>query len=216
MEDKAPPIAALTEDQISRISGLTKSQLRAWDRKGFFAPKHAYHDRAKVFSRIYSFRDAIGLRTLAKLRSKPFSLSLKRLEHLAEMMAADGIEHWADARIWIVKGEPSYLRPNSDEVKGAETGQLAMLPIIDVIREVEAKIEELKQRPEAKRGSVERNRHVARHSWVIAGTRIPTATIRRYKDAGFSDSDILSEYPSLTHKDIKAAMEHEAQFDKSA
>ncbi|WP_346893534.1 DUF433 domain-containing protein [uncultured Roseibium sp.] len=208
-------IAALTEDHIVRITGLSRGQLRAWDRRGFFVPRYAYDDRSSAYSRIYSFRDAVGLRTLAKLRQS-YRIGIIRLQRLAEEMEKDGIVHWADARIWVVKGEPHYFRPGLNEVKGAETGQLAMLPIIDVIDEVTAKVEELKKRDTDSVGKVERQKFVVRNSWVISGTRIPTATISRYVNAGFSKAQILEEYPTLTLEDIDAALEHEKGLAKSA
>ena len=213
---KETVIAALTEDHIARITGLSKGQLRAWDRRGFFVPKYAYDERGTAYSRIYSFKDAVGLRTLAELRAK-HRVSLSRLEKLARAMEKDGISHRADAKIWIVNGEPSYLLPGDDnEVKGAETGQLAMLAIIDVIDEVSSKISDLKKRQEKTVGQVERQKFVARNSWVVAGTRIPTATIQRYADAGFSTEQILAEYPSLTQTDVEAALQHEKALAKSA
>ena len=48
-----------------------------------------------------------------------------------------------------------------------------------------------------------------REAATIEGTRIPVATIKRYSEARFSVSEILEEYPSLTKKDIKAALSYE-------
>ncbi|WP_269583264.1 DUF433 domain-containing protein [Roseibium sp. Sym1] len=208
-------VAALSEDQVSKITELSKGQLRAWDRRGFFVPRYAYDNRSVAYSRIYSFRDAVGLRTLAKLRST-YKIRLARLENLAKEMEKDGISHWADARVWVVKGEPHYLRPKQNEVKGAETGQLAMLPIIDVIEEVKSRVEDLKKRSQETIGKVERHKYIARNSWVISGTRIPTATIRRYHEAGFTSAQILEEYPTLTEADIVAALAHEKELALSA
>lgn len=208
-------VAALAEDHVIQITGLSKGQLRAWDRRGFFVPKYAYCDRSSAYSRIYSFKDAVGLRTLAKLRTS-HRISIARLEKLAAAMEKDGISHWAEAKVWVVKSEPYYLRPGSREVMGAETGQLAMLPIIDVIEEVTAKVEGLKHRPQDTVGLIERRRFVARNSWVVSGTRIPTATIQRYAQAGFSNKEILDEYPTLTLEDIEAALAHEKRLAKIA
>lgn len=208
-------VAALSEGQVVAITGLSKGQLRAWDKRGFFVPRYAYEDRSSAYSRIYSFKDAVGLRTLARLRAK-HRISIARLERLAGKMELDGIEHWADARVWVIKGEPHYLRPSVDEVEGFETGQLAMLPIIDVIHEVTDKVESLKKRNAETIGQVERQKFVARNSWVLSGTRIPTAAIRRFVDAGYTKKEILEEYPTLTDTDIEAALLHEKGLAKSA
>ncbi len=209
-------IAALSEEHISKVTGLSYSQLRRWDKRGFFSPAHAYENRSSAFSRIYSFEDAVGLRTIATLRSAPYRISVKRLENLAEKMESDGIANWAEAKIWVVKGEPCYWRPNFSEVVGSETGQLSMLPVIEVIEEVKSRVDEIKVRSSNSYGKVERHRHIARNAWVVSGTRIPTATIRRYNEAGFTTSQILEEYPTLRHEDIEAALRHEKRLAKSA
>ena len=41
---------------------------------------------------------------------------------------------------------------------------------------------------------------------VIAGTRIPVNTIKRFSDHGYSVEQIIKEYPTLTEVDIKAAI----------
>lgn len=217
MEDNPNNVViALTEDHVARITGLSKGQLRAWDRRGFFVPRYAYDDRHRAYSRIYSFKDAVGLRTIAKLRSAPYRIGIARLEALAKRMEEDEISHWADAKVWVVNGELHYWHPRLNEIKGSETGQLAMVPIINVIEEVKAKIDNIKTRQAETFGKVERHKYVARNSWVVAGTRIPTATIRRYIEAGYSRSAIIDEYPSLTSDDIDAALDHEKGLAKSA
>ena len=208
-------IFALTEHQTSAVTGLSVNQLRAWNKRGFFVPEHAYDGQSVAYSRIYSFRDAVGLRTLYRIR-RDHRISIARLVQLAERMEADGIEHWADARIAILKRELHYVKPDSDDLVSSDSGQFAMLPIIDVIREVESKVEELKQRPAEKRGQIEAQRFVVHNSPVIAGTRIPVATIFEFMDAGYSKSDILREFPTLVPEDIDAALQFESKRATSA
>lgn len=212
MENENRKLIALTDDHIRRVTGLSKHQLRAWDNRGFFVPKHAYDDRSKAYSRIYSFEDAVGLRLIAKLRQKPYNISIKRLERLGQQLKKSGIDSWANAKIWIVKGEPHYKDPSTGEIVGAETGQCAMLDVIEVIEEVQEKIKKLQSRDKSTIGKISRNRHVLRNSWVIAGTRIPVATILRYYDAGYTIEDIKKEYPVLTKKDIDAAIQSINEF----
>jgi uncharacterized protein (DUF433 family) len=45
---------------------------------------------------------------------------------------------------------------------------------------------------------------------VLAGTRIPVATVQRYLDAGYDTAAIIREYPSLTPADVEAARQHAA------
>lgn len=44
-------------------------------------------------------------------------------------------------------------------------------------------------------------------AYRIAGTRIPVRAIKSFHKAGYSISQIRAEYPTLTAKEIKAAVE---------
>ncbi len=95
-------------------------------------------------------------------------------------------------------------------------GQLAMVPVIDVINDVESRVRELKKRDDSQLGHIERHKHVVRNSTVVAGTRIPTAAIRRFKEAGYSIKQIVKQYPTLTVEDVQAALVHEEGLARSA
>src|SRR3546814_17616850 len=87
-----------------------------------------------------------------------------------------------------------------------------MLPIIEVIHDVEGRVRGLFERTADQYGEIERRHHVMRHAPVVAGTRIPTAAVRRLRDDGYSVAGILEEYPSLTEQDVRAALEYEAEY----
>jgi uncharacterized protein (DUF433 family) len=205
MMDKESVIRAFTADHVVRLTGLSQGQLRSWDRDGFFRPEFAYEDRGSPYSRIYSFRDVVGLRTIAVLKTQ-HKVSLQELRKVAARLAHMGFEHWADTKLYVVKRQVHFQRPGSDSVEGVWDHQLAMLPIIEVIQDVRQRIAELQHRPAEQHGKVGRHRYVARNSAVIAGTRIPVAAIRRYAEAGYSVAHILREYPTLTEADVKAAL----------
>jgi uncharacterized protein (DUF433 family) len=208
-------IAAFSEEHVVRLTGLTHGQLRSWDRAGFFQPRYAYEDRHVPYSRVYSFQDVVGLRTIAVLM-KEYRISLQKLHKVAEELIRRGYAHWADVKLYVVNGQVHFRRPKTNDIEGVWDGQLAMLPVIDVITDVEARVQELKKRGESQLGHVERNKYVVRNSPVIAGTRIPTATIRRFKEAGYSVEQIVKQYPSLTAEDVQAALVHEEGLARSA
>ena len=207
-------IEAFTADHICKITGLSQRQLSAWDKRGFFSPNYAFDDRTKAYSRIYSYKDAVGLRTIAVLRLK-HKISLARLENVAKELARRGFDHWADTKLYVIKKEVNFQHKDTEKVEGLETGQYSMLPVIDVIKDVDKKILELKTRSKDLQGTVEKNKHVARNSSVIGGTRIPTATVMRYAEAGYSIQQILEEYPSLTKSDIESAIKFEKGLAKA-
>lgn len=74
------PLTAFTTDTVSRITGSSVRQLQRWDRTGFSVPSFADPQRRRPYSRVYSFEDLVGLRTIAKLREQGVSLpALKRV-----------------------------------------------------------------------------------------------------------------------------------------
>lgn len=208
-------IAAFSEEHVVRLTGLTHGQLRSWDRAGFFQPRYAYEDRRVPYSRVYSFQDVVGLRTIAVLM-KQYRISLQKLRKVAEELIRRGYDHWADVRLYVLKGQVYFRPPSAEEIESVWTGQFAMVPVIDVINDVESKVQELKRRDSSQVGHVERHKYVARNSSVIAGTRIPTATIRRFKEAGYTVDQIIRQYPTLTPEDVQAALAHEEGLARSA
>lgn len=208
-------IAVFSEDHVERLTGLTKGQLKSWDRAGFFAPRYAYEDRHAPYSRVYSFQDVVGLRTIAVLM-KHYRISLQQLRKVAQELIRRGYGHWAEVKLYVLKRQVYFRRPKSSEVEGVWDGQLAMVPVIDVINDVESRVRELKKRDDSQLGHIERHKHVVRNSTVVAGTRIPTAAIRRFKEAGYSIQQIVKQYPTLTVKDVQAALVHEEGLARSA
>ena len=63
-------ILAFSAHQVSRLASLSLSQLSYWDRTSFFSPEYASGYRRSPFSRVYSFRDLVGLYTLALFRKR--------------------------------------------------------------------------------------------------------------------------------------------------
>ena len=204
-----------SDEHVSRLTGLSKWQLRSWDRLGFFSPQFAYEDRFAPYSRIYSFKDVVGLRTIAVLM-KDYHVSLQELQRVAKELVRRGYSHWAELKLYVVKRQVHFRRPGTKDVEGVWDGQLAMLPIIDVITDVEKRVQELHKRSDDQRGRVEQHKHVVRNAPVIAGTRIPTAAIRRFHEAGYSIEQIIRQYPTLTAEDVKGALAFEEGLARSA
>jgi uncharacterized protein (DUF433 family) len=204
-----------SDEHVSRLTGLSKWQLRRWDNLGFFTPRFAYEDRYVPYSRIYSFKDVVGLRTIAVLM-KEHHASFQELQRVARELVKRGYKHWAELKLYVVNKQVHFRAPGSKDVEGVWDGQLAMLSIIDVIADVEKRVEELHKRSPLQRGQVEQHKHVVRNAPVIAGTRIPTAAIRRFREAGYSIEQILRQYPTLTEEDVKGALAFEEGLARSA
>lgn len=217
MDSESPSglLSAFAESHVVAITGLSRHQLRAWDREGLVQPDFASEDRRDAYSRVYSFQDLVGLKTIAVLQ-KQFKISTRKLKTVARSLVARGFSEWYRLKLYVVKGEVHFVNPDGDAVEGVETGQYAMLPIIDVINDVTEKVEELKQRSPQYIGKLQKSRHVLRNAQVLRGTRIPVRSIQSFAKAGYSADDILREYPSLSLEDIEQALASDRGLARSA
>jgi uncharacterized protein (DUF433 family) len=200
-------VSAFSADQVERLTGLSMRQLAYWDKLGFFEPQYATEDRKAPFSRIYSFKDVVGLRTLSILKNT-YRCSLPHLKTVAAELAAYSKAPWAEITLYVWKRKVQFEEPETGRVRGVVDGQYALLPIRGVMEDVRKAAELLRHRSPEQVGQVEKHRYVSHQAAVISGTRIRVATIQRFIEAGYSTADILKEYPSLTEADIAAAKQH--------
>jgi uncharacterized protein (DUF433 family) len=202
-------IAAFSEANVERLTGLTAAQLRYWDKTGFFAPAYADDNRRTPYSRIYSFKDVVGLRTLGLLR-RQHNVSLQHLRQVAEKLSHLEDDLWTRTTLYVLNRRVIVHEPGSGRLRDAVSGQYVLgIPLKKIVADTKRDAEKLLRRPDAKIGKIEQSRRVLRNTPVIAGTRIPTAAIRRYKEAGFTVEQIIAEYPDLTPHDVKAALKYE-------
>lgn len=209
-------IRAFSADHVVRLTGLTKRQLAVWDETSFFKPQYASENRRSPYSRIYSFRDVVGLRVVSVLRNK-YNVSMQHLRKVAQALSEKDYAFWGQETLYVVNREVSFHEPDTRRVRSVLQGQyvvpIPLEPIIGEIREAAAK---LKERTTDKIGKIERHRLIMHNVAVIAGTRIPTGAIKQFRDAGYSPDAILREYPSLTKADIEAALKFEEKDDRAA
>ena len=199
-------VVAFAAEHVIRLTGLSMRQLAYWDRTGFFRPQYALGEDDTVSSRVYSFKDVVGLRTLGLLRSV-HRVSLLHLRTVAEKLAALSETPWADIRLKVWNRKVQFDEPGTGKTVGVVDGQYLLLPIIDVMAEIKDRASRLMRRDHADFGQMEKHRSVSHNALVIAGTRIRVSTILHFHEAGYSVEQIVKEYPSLTAQDVRAAIE---------
>lgn len=202
-------IAAFSEDHVERLTGLSKIQLKYWDRTKFYTPSLADENRRVAFSRIYSFKDVVALRTLSVLRNQ-HSVSLQHLRQVAHKLKHLEDRLWTAITLYVLKKRVNFFNPEKDQIEDVLSGQYALgIPLKAIIADTKRDVKRLQTRDEHKIGKIDRARYVSHNAWVVAGTRIPAAAIKRFAEDGFSIEQIMQEYPTLTKADIEAAIEHE-------
>jgi hypothetical protein len=209
-------LRAFSEDSVKHLTGLTTSQLRYWDRTGFFAPEFAEPNRRLAYSRLYSFRDIVALRTLSVLRNQ-YSVPLQHLRKVALELTHLGYELWTNTTLYVLNKKVIFHEPGTDLPQEIVSGQYVIgLLLKTIISDTTKDVEKMRRRDPEKIGKVERSRYVNHNAWVVGGTRIPTAAIKRFKEAGYTAEQIIAEYPDLTLRDINAALQHEDQESSAA
>ena len=208
-------IAAFSEIQTERLTGITRRQLRYWDNTGFYSPSYAEENRRVAFSRIYAFKDIVALRVLSALRNQ-YDVSLQHLREVSARLShlPSDPDRWASVRLYVHLKRVFWIEPKSQLPQEIASGQF-MVPIRleEFVADTKEKVRNLvAPRDISKVGSVERSRYVAHNAHVIAGTRIPVNAIKRFAEAGYTVDQILHEYPDITQEDVRTAI----GFDASA
>ncbi len=203
------PLIAFTTDTVARLTGLSVRQLHGWDRTGFFVPSHADPNRRRPYSRVYSFADVVALRTVAKLRE--CGVSFPDLKRVRAFFGPDSNQDWGNRRFSVV-GRRVFFSHEEAVVAANPLGQQVVPDVLDlgpIVNEVSAAVERLPERPPDQIGQINRDRLIMGGAPVLAGTRIPTATVDWFARHGYDAGSILAEFPRLRLPDIEAALDFE-------
>jgi uncharacterized protein (DUF433 family) len=201
-------ISAFSEEQVERLTGLTKFRLRYWDRTDFFTPSLAEENRRLAYSRVYSFRDLASLRVLSVLLNQ-YNVSLQHLRQVSRKLTHLAENKWTGTTLYVLKRKVLFVEPGEETPREIVSGQYALgIPLEKVLADTKRDVVGIHTRLAHSKGKVERNRLVAHNEWVVAGTRIPVQAIRDFHDAGYNTKQIIAEYPDLTPQDIKVALAH--------
>lgn len=203
-------LAAFTADHVCRLTGLSARQLRYWDKTGFFSPTLLDDFPRRAFGRIYSFRDVVGLRTIAILRNE-HRVPLQELRRVGSWLQERHETPWSSLRFALEGRKVVFFDPEAGvAVEPTGAGQ-EVLPISlqPIAEEMSRAADRLRERNPDQIGQIVQNRYVVHNAPVIDGTRIPTSAIWNFHNAGYTAERIISEYPRLTPADVKAAIDFE-------
>ncbi len=202
-------IAAFSEDQVENITGLTKRQLRYWAKTDFFRPSYVEDNTRLPYSRFYSFRDLVALRTIEVLRVQR-KVPLQQLRLVAERLSYLGADLWSKTTLYVVDRCVIFVDPTTGASEEVISGQyLLKLPLEQVIRDTRNVIVAMRKRSPHLVGKVRHSRGILRNAWAIAGTRIPVDAVKRLHEDGYSVEEIIDEYPDLTPDDVEGALKHD-------
>lgn len=200
-------VAAFTADHVCHLTGLTKRQLGYWDKTGFFSPALASDFGGRPFGRVYSFRDVVGLRTIAVLRER---LALQELRRVGAWLRQHSDTPWSSLRLGLA-GKRVTFQDSGGVDREAGTGEQAVFSVAlePIANEMRRAADRLRDRRRDQVGRIEKHRYVVHNRMVVAGTRISTAAIWNFHRAGFSARAIIQEFPRLKAADVRAAIAFE-------
>lgn len=203
-------IGAFSEDQAARLSGVSINQLRRWDSDGFFRASFGVREKRVPFGRIYSFRDIVSLRVLNDLRNEK-KIPLSHLRKVALELSHLGDSKWTATTLYVLGKRVVFHDPRTSRKREIVSGQTVMeLALRVVIASTRRALADLNDRADQV-GKVVTMRFTSQNEPVIAGTRIPVRSVREFAGAGYSHSQIMTEFPQLTEADILAALRYTAE-----
>jgi uncharacterized protein (DUF433 family) len=199
-------ISAFSEEQTSRLTGISATRLRYWDRTSFFSPSFAAENRRLAFSRVYSFTDIAALRVLSVLINQ-HNVPVSHLRRVSEKLGSMDNGAWHRTTLYVMNRKVIFDDPEDGYQREVVSGQYMIgIPLEKVMSDTMKDVQTLSKRDPSQIGYVTQNRLVSHNSTVVAGTRIPIKSIIEFGKAGYSIEQIIKEYPSLTTEDIKAAL----------
>jgi uncharacterized protein (DUF433 family) len=201
-------IAAFTEIQVERLTGVSLRQLRYWASRSFYAPSLHVSDPDLPALRLYSFRDLVCLKVINALRNDA-KIPLLELKRTKDRLAHLGDDLWAKTTLYVLGKRVVFDNPETGEKEEASTGQgVLQIPLQIVTGQMEDAVRSMRARKADNVGRIEKKRGIAQNQPVIAGTRIPVRSIHAFHNAGYTVDEINRQYPTLTREDISAALSY--------
>jgi uncharacterized protein (DUF433 family) len=200
-------LLAIPDKRAAKLARITMRQLRYWEQIGLVTPSIKRQLSPRNAVRLYGFQDLIELLVAAELRHRP-GISLQHVQRVIAYLHRSGFQAPLSELRFATHGSDIYVQyPDGTWSGDPIPDQIVFHQVItlDFLRE---RVEAVQHRDPDVAGKVVTRRGVLGSKPIFAGTRIPVATVQRYLSAGYSDADIIEEYPSLTPADIKVAREY--------
>jgi DNA-binding transcriptional MerR regulator len=199
-------LGAFSEEQVSSLTGLSRSQLRAWNRKNFIRPEFkVVGGGTRPYTYIYSFKDLLKLRVLNQLRNV-HNVPMKELERVERVLAHMGDEKWTSQRLWVANRKVVFEEPQSLRKREIASKQFVAEIALEVVTsDARRDIARLNERGADEIGRTIKKRYLHSSDDVFVGTRIPVSAVLGYLDAGIGPSEIVRRLPDLTAEDVEAA-----------
>jgi uncharacterized protein (DUF433 family) len=178
-----------------------------WDRTGVAIPSISRQVSPGKIVRLYGVRELMALLVAAELRRA--GVPLDHIRKVVAHLNARGYESPLTELVFATVGKQIYFRNDDGTWESQQQPHQIVIHQVLELEPIRARIREAALRDTADVGKVERRRGALGSKPVVAGTRIPVATVLRYLEDGCSVDEILTSYPALHREDVEA-VRHQA------
>ncbi len=193
---------AVTRTVAARIAGLTERQLDYWASTGLIEPTVDTKLSPGRRIRLYAFIDLLALFIAAELKGR--NVSLQHIRAIVAHLRSRGYAGPLTQLTFATVGRNVYFQHEDGSWEGdLQPDQVVIHEVLNLSL-LRSRIAAGARRDETLGGKIERRRGALGSKPVLAGTRVPVETVRRYLDAGRTVEQILELFPSLTIEDVEA------------
>jgi uncharacterized protein (DUF433 family) len=191
---------AFTRRRVAELAGVDLETIDRWDRLNLVgASERARLSEGKQV-RLYRWADLLEVLIIADLLARP-GVSGRYVRQIVSHVRAR--EYRMGELHWAIAGSRVHFRAPDGQWEDGERSQFVATEVLD-LKPLRDRIRRGAERAEeGTSGQIEKRRGALGSKPVIAGTRVPVATIERYLAHGFSVERILVSFPTLTAADIE-------------
>lgn len=195
-------LLAVTRDTAAKIARLSLRQVDYWAKTDLVPASIEGTVSAGRRVQLYSFLDVLALTVAAELKQR--GVSLQHIRQIVRHLSACGYDHPLTQLSYATIGRQVYFQREDGTWEGGLRPDQIVLHEVLNLQPIRERIAEGVHRDSAQAGRTERRRGALGNKPLLAGTRIPVDTVRRYLQAGRSTADVLEAYPDLTEADVEA------------
>ena len=193
-------LVALPRNRAAKLAGVSERRVAYWSKLGLVVPAVEERLSPQRPVRLYGYVELMSLMVVAKLRDKA---SLQEIRRVIEYLRRMGYpKPLTELRFAVVGRKLYFEHPDGNWEHDRRPGQIVLDQVLN-LEPMRAKISKAGARDKSTVGKVERRRGAMGSKPLVAGTRVPVATVQRYLDAGKSIEDVLAAFPVLEKADVE-------------
>lgn len=199
-------LVAFTRDRVATLAEVRESRIAYWETTGLIRPTVDRRLTPHRPTRLYDYRDMMSVLIIAELRRR--GISLQHIRQIVEYLAR---RQFAPSEVVFgIAGRRVHFQTPDGQWEDY-TGQMVLRQVLLDLRPLRARIARATSRDPGSIGTIERRRGTMGSKAVVAGTRVPVASVRAFISSGASTEDILEAYPDLTEVDVEMVRQARSQ-----